>query len=316
MISRRGEVLRGTPPLSPRGLFVGVTSVDVVHLVDRVPEPNEKRPALDLLVTTGGPVTNAAVTFAWLGGAAHVVSALGRHPIADVARGELAAWDVRHTDLAPEHDGPPHTCSVMVTAETGERALVYRGFEPVDTFDITVADLLEDVDVLLVDGHQLPLSIALARRARDRGIPVVLDGGSWREGLDGLLAFVADAVCAETFRPPGCKSSEDALHYLADHGVRRRAVTRGPRPILYESAGGSGEVEVPVVERVVDTLGAGDIFHGAYCYYRISGGGGLRDSLVRAAVVAARSCTSFGPRSWMGPAPGVTTIAMEIGEAT
>jgi sugar/nucleoside kinase (ribokinase family) len=54
---------------------------------------------------------------------------------------------------------------------------------------------------------------------------------------------------------------------------------------------------VPQVE-VVDTMGAGDVFHGAYCYFA-STGRGFIESLAEAAKVASESCRYAGTREWM-----------------
>lgn len=283
----------------PRGLFIGVTSVDIVHRVDRLPGPDEKLPGRELLITTGGPVTTAAVTFAWLGGDAHVLSALGRHTLAAVARDDLAAHGVRHTDLAPEYDGPPHTSSVLVQADSGARALVYGGLPAAGATAVPIASLVAEVKVVLADGHQLPLSVTAARAAHANHVPVVLDAGSWRAGLAELLPYVDYAVCAEAFRPPGCGSVEAVLEYLATAGVPHRAVTRGQRPVLFASPEGTGEVVVPVLARVVDTLGAGDVFHGAFCYHLVAHNCTFTECLARAAALATRACASFGPRAWM-----------------
>ena len=57
-----------------------------------------------------------------------------------------------------------------------------------------------------------------------------------------------------------------------------------------------GAVDVPQVQPV-DTLGAGDIFHGAFCYYILQAS--FTDALTRAAKIAANSCQFFGTRRWM-----------------
>lgn len=69
------------------------------------------------------------------------------------------------------------------------------------------ADLLEDATTLLVDGHHLRVAQVLARAARARGIPVLLDGGSWKPGLDRLLAHVDHAVLSADFALPGGEGS-------------------------------------------------------------------------------------------------------------
>ncbi|MDQ6936225.1 MAG: sugar kinase, partial [Actinomycetota bacterium] len=72
-----------------RGLFAGLTTVDVVHRLERLPGPDEKVTAARQDVVAGGPAANAASTFAGLGGVATLVTGLGRHPLAAAARADL-----------------------------------------------------------------------------------------------------------------------------------------------------------------------------------------------------------------------------------
>ena len=142
---------------------------------------------------------------------------------------------------------------------------------------------------------------AAAREARETGIPVVLDAGSWKSGMPALLPLVDTAVCSADFHPPGTTTLTDVLDAVAGVGVRRGAMTRGARPIPYRDGPEQGEVPVPQVP-VVDTLGAGDVFHGAFCFH-LAAGAGFRDALAGAARVASHSCRSFGTREWMEDLP-------------
>ena len=102
------------------------------------------------------------------------------------------------------------------------------------------------------------------------------------------------------FRPPGspagCQPSQ-ILDYLAASGVTYSAITRGEKPILFYNGDTYGEIPVEQVN-VVDTLGAGDIFHGAFCYY-FSRLNDFEAALGEASRVAAKSCQFFGTRQWM-----------------
>jgi sugar/nucleoside kinase (ribokinase family) len=133
--------------------------------------------------------------------------------------------------------------------------------------------------------------------AKAHGIPVVLDGGSWKDGADDLLKSVNVAVCSADFIPPGCLGEDDVLQYLNDCGVAHVAITRGAEPIRYVSGSVCGIVPVPPIEPV-DTMGAGDIFHGAFCFY-FSTGHGFVEALGEAAKIAAESCRFHGTREWM-----------------
>src|SRR5450759_279365 len=94
---------RDEPVMEARLLCCGLTTWDIVQVVDRVPGPDEKVQALELRAGVGGPAANAARTAAALGVPTRLVTALGRGPIADLARAELEAAGVEVVDLA---EGP------------------------------------------------------------------------------------------------------------------------------------------------------------------------------------------------------------------
>jgi sugar/nucleoside kinase (ribokinase family) len=134
----------------------------------------------------------------------------------------------------------------------------------------------------------MPLCIAAARAAREAGTTVVLDGGSWKEGMLGLLRYVDIAICSEDFTPPV---------NLRDQAVAKIAITRGAKPILWSTPDSAGELAVRAVEPR-DTSGAGDIFHGAFCWAYASGYE-FTKALEFASEVATESCLHYGTRSWM-----------------
>ena len=279
-------------------VFLGMTTVDIIYEVESVPTPNEKLVACKHEVSCGGPATNAAITCAFLGGQSVLVGAVGSHPLAGIVHQELARFDVALRDLSPEVTQAPPLSSILVTAATGDRAIISahatRAAIPAERFDLSV---LKGCALLLVDGHQMDCAIAAAKQAHARNIPVVFDGGSWKHQTDELLPFVTYAICSADFHPPGVEGLSETVAYVRDHGAKAVAITRGSQPICWAIQKEKGEVTVPKVQ-TIDTLGAGDIFHGAFCYYTMNSMP-FSDALAHAAEVAAHSCRSFGTRAWM-----------------
>ena len=95
--------------------------MDVVHRVARPPAPDEKVTALGQEIAAGGPATNAAVTFARLGGDATLLTAFGGHPLARFASDEVTAHGVAVLDATPGFAEPPAVSGIMVTDATGDR---------------------------------------------------------------------------------------------------------------------------------------------------------------------------------------------------
>ena len=289
---------------SHHGLFVGLTTLDLIYQATHPPATNEKIVASDYTLAAGGPATNAAVCFAYLGNRATLLSAIGSHPVTHLLNQDLQQWNVATLDLAPQRTEPPPVSSIVVTQETGERAVVSIN---ATKRQATVADIpaacLQGVDILLIDGHQMEVGRSLAEQAKAVEIPVVIDGGSWKPGFETILPFVDYAICSANFHPPGCPTSAETAAYLQTHGISKIAMTQGANPILYWYQGEQGQLEIPPIQPV-DTLGAGDIFHGAFCGAILQND--FVPSLSIAAKIAGRSCEFFGTRSWMAADDGTT----------
>ncbi len=269
-----------------RVLLAGLCTVDVVQRVDELPAPGEKVQSLSVDVAAGGPATNAAVTAAALGAEATLLTVLGAHPLAALARADLEACGVQLIDLAPDQLDPPPVSAVAVRDRDGERTVVSRNATS-RSFHVK-APLFEagGADVVLVDGHYPELALAVARGTE---APVVLDAGSWKPVLDELLPLVDIAACSAHFTAP-----EPGLH---QRGVHTVITTAGPGPVRWSTADGrSGEVPVADVE-ARDTLGAGDVWHGALAV-AVAGKPAVTELIRFANEVAAERVRHVGPRSW------------------
>ncbi len=280
------------------GLFIGLTTLDFIYLTHSIPQPNQKLVAIDTMTASGGPATNAAFAFQVLGNHSRLLSAIGQHPSSQMIRHDLSDLDLR--DLSPDSFESPAISSILVTQSTGDRAVISMNATrfPIAQLPahLNETDLLADVDVVLIDGHQMAVSASIAALAKANKIPVVIDGGSWKPGFETVLPWVDYAICSANFLPPDCAQNhpEAVFQFLANFGIPHAAITRGSKSILYTDRGQFGSIEVPVIQ-AVDTLGAGDIFHGAFCHFIFQQS--FPTALANASKVAARSCESFGTRS-------------------
>ena len=291
------NVWRPVPNGIPAAIFVGLSTIDVVYRVDEFPSPNSKVAAQSQDVFVGGPATNASIAFAHLGGKSTLVTAVGRNAMAGVIVDELCRYSVKLIDLNPEFDDAPVISSISVNTD-GERNVVSANAARVNALPAQIDEaVLQQASIVLVDGHYMQACLAWSSAAGARGIPVVLDGGSWKAGTDELLKNIDTAICSADFMPPGCSTRDGVIDCLQGYGVTNIAITNGAEPIQFDSGKSSGTVPVPQVH-LVDTMGAGDILHGAFCYFA-STGHGFIDALQEAAGVASESCRFHGTRAWM-----------------
>lgn len=276
-----------------RGLFLGLTTLDCIYRAPQAPQANQKLVADAMTIAAGGPATNAAVTFSAVGGQATLLAAVGQHPLSSLITQDLDQAGVILADLSPQRQASPPVSSIVVTAATGERAVISR-----NAVGLQVADYQElerqitEADILLLDGHQMTLGVQAAQLARSLGVPVVVDAGSWKPGFDSILSQATAVIASANFRSP---NGMPTLKYCQHLGVAHGAVTHGGDAINFYTGDRQGQLAVPTIEPV-DTLGAGDIFHGAFCH---SWTGDFAAALMRAAQVAAHSCRYFGTRAWI-----------------
>jgi sugar/nucleoside kinase (ribokinase family) len=283
----------------PHVLFVGRTTLDAVYWLEELPPEDTKVFARAFRVAPGGPACNAAITHALLEGKTTLLSAVGQGPWADVVRGELDRRGIRLVDLAADGYETPLT-TVLVNAARSTRTIVNPPLTQGELPELSEAwDSAwgERPAVALTDGVHLRETLPLLSALRDRGTAVCLDGGSWKPGIDTLASMLTAAIMSERFRAPGeAAEAEATFAWFAAQGVPYAAVTRGSRPILGLDRGRRFEIAIEPLD-AADTLGAGDVLHGAFCFY-FAQGLGFEDSLRRAAELATRSCRGLGITHW------------------
>ena len=282
------------------GLFVGLTTLDCFYQAERPPAANEKIVADRSLLVAGGPATNAAVAFAQLGGTegnkATLLSVIGGHPLTTLLRKDLRSQGVTLCELNEGWMEPPSVSSIVVSKKTGDRAAIARNAEDLQVGASSVSpNILEGVSVVLLDGHQMAASAQIARWAKAKDIPVVVDAGSWKPNFETVLALADVVVASANFFPPDAQTSDAVFSYLSGLEIPQIAITRGHLPIEYLDDAERKTLEVPQI-KAVDTLGAGDIFHGALCHFYLTHT--FEETLLKASRVASFACQHWGTRDW------------------
>jgi sugar/nucleoside kinase (ribokinase family) len=249
-------------------LFIGQTYIDVTFLAGRLPTGDDKDVARDYAVSFGGNAVTAAFTCAHLGIAPDLLTSLaddwlGRMFLDMAAKYRISvhARKVRRSSLS------------FVMPKDGKRAIVrcrdddyLHPFPPLN---------LEGCRALHLDGHQADAAIHYAKACRENGILTSLDGGGMRVNTMELLGFIDVAVVSKRFCEQLKLSPSAMLDLLKSKGCRIGAVTLGEQGLVWYNEKGRvasmPALAVPT-EEIVDTNGAGDVFHGAYIYSYLSSG--------------------------------------------
>jgi sugar/nucleoside kinase (ribokinase family) len=284
---------------SPPGLFVGRTTLDVVYSLDQFPAPDTKVFARDFRVAPGGPAANAAITHALLGGRGALMTAVGGGPWAGLVRKELELLGINLIDLAAGTGYETALTTVLLDGVHATRTIVNP---PRSTVELNRRSGWESTwgevpTVALTDGFHLNETMPVLASCREGGTMLVLDGGSWKPGTEEIAPLLTAAICSERFSVPGRPQDADStMAWFEERGVPHVVVTRGPRAIVGWDRGRRFEIEIAPVD-AVDTLGAGDVLHGAFCFHfaRMQD---FEPALRLAAGIATRSCRGLGIRAW------------------
>jgi ribokinase len=275
---------------------LGQACMDCLGRLTDYPEEDGKVELIDLHLQCGGPASTALVTLSRFG---IQTSFLGS--ISDDAWGIEIAKGLKseNVDCSFLQITPGYTSQfafIAISREGGNRTIFWhRGSVP----HLAAADVdlspFPKAEILHVDGLMIEAAQEAARQARERGLTVVLDAGTMREGSLDLASMVDVMIASEGFAEPllGTGASpKKVLENLRQVGPKEVIVTRGTKG----SIGLSGD-EITVQDAFTvearDTTGAGDVYHGAYVYGLLKGWN-MRECMRFASAAAALKCREIG----------------------
>jgi sulfofructose kinase len=285
-------------PLDFDVVGVGLNATDTLIVVPRFPAYAGKARFEDELVMTGGQVASALAACARLGLRTKYIGAVGDDERGRMQLESLAEAGVDATEVKIRRNCATQTAYIIVDASTGERTVLWRRDDrlSVDPGEIDPEQIARG-RLLHIDGHDTPAVARAAEIAHGRGIPVTVDVDTIYAGFDRVLPHVDYLVASAEFpeRWTGERDPFRALERIQDeYGMRVAAMTLGSHGALAREGGRFLYSPAYVVD-AVDTTGAGDVFHGAFCYAVLEGMS-LTGGLDFSNAMAALNCTALGAR--------------------
>jgi sugar/nucleoside kinase (ribokinase family) len=285
------------PAIAPRILCIGIPVRDLSFRVEAVPERGSKANATHLAEICGGNALNAAIAIARLGGRVTFAGPMGdaRETSSAFILDRMAAEgiDTAHVVRMP---GLMTPVSAIMIEPSGERTLTIYRDPGLWSVQLPPADqLVAGCQAVLVESRCASFAIDLCAEARRRGIPVIVGVDRAMMLTDGLLTAASHLLFAseQVQETAGIADDGEALKRLAKLTPAFLAATRGPRGTIWLNEAGEPEATPAFPVEAVDTLGAGDVFHGAFTL-RLAEGGAIREALRFAAAAAALKCTRHG----------------------
>ncbi|MDE5464783.1 sugar kinase [Bradyrhizobium sp. CSS354] len=283
--------------IAPRVLCIGIPVRDLTFRVEAVPARGSKANATHLAEICGGNALNAAIAIARLGGRVSFAGPMGdaRETSSRFILERMEAEGIETTHIV-RMPGLTTPVSAIMIEPSGERTLTIYRDPMLSTVQLPDADkLLADCQAVLVESRCASFCTDLCTEARRRGIAVVVGVDRAMSLQDSLLTAASHLLFAseQVQETAGITDDGEALQRLAALTPAFLASTRGPHGTIWLNETGKLEETPAVSVQAVDTLGAGDVFHGAFTL-RLAEGSDVRQALQFAAGAAALKCTRHG----------------------
>lgn len=285
------------PKIPPRILCVGMPVRDLTFRVPSVPGRGSKENATHFDEICGGNALNAAIAIVRLGGRASICGPMGD---ARETSSRFIFEKLAHEGIETKHvvhmPGLVTPISAVMVDPSGERTIVtFRDPELWKVHLPPIEVLLDDCAAILTESRAAEFCTDLCAEARRRGIPVIVDVDRAMSMREGLLNASSHLVFSSEPLQETADVSDDgqALKKIAKLTPSFLAGTRGPKGTIWLDEQGNLQETPAFPVHTVDTLGAGDVFHGAFAL-AITEQQELRQALRFASAAAALKCTRFG----------------------
>ncbi len=277
---------------------IGQCAWDMLTVVDRIPQADTKKEVFMWEEQGGGPVATALAALSRLGVPCRFHGIIGDDREGAAIRQSLIEEGIDVTGLVKRPNASSQTAFIAIDKSMGTRTIFWKRptGEPLRKEELP-HDFLKNAEFLLLDGLMKDVSLFAAREAGKAGVPVMLDAGRVREGMLELARMSAYVVGSEEFaRELGWKDDPASFrHEVRKLGFGITTITLGARGSV--TFAGDEIISCPAFPvEVVDTTGAGDVFHGGYLHGLLHNRP-LKDTIRFASAVAAMKCRKLGGRA-------------------
>ena len=277
---------------------LGCACLDFLGIVPHMPDQDEQVWMSDSIQQGGGMVSTALVTLSRLGASTAFVGKIGDDMAARVIKEEFDLYGVDSEHMIMEPGAASPVSMILVDESTGQRTIMAGGSTVELSPSEVSAEMVASAKYLHLDNTNRQAALAAARIARIARVPVVLDADTMSPpgDLEDLLRLTDYLIASRVFSEEltGLADPWAAVKALSGYGSSVTVVTLGEEG-SYTLAGGRSFHTPAFPVDVVDTTGAGDVYHGAFVF------GLLREWKLEktaefASAVAAMSCTRLGGR--------------------
>lgn len=277
---------------------VGLNATDTMLKVPHFPAFGGKVPFHGEEYSVGGQVATAIVACARLGLRSKYIGTIGDDERGRIQMESLLTSNVNIDHVQVRKNCPNQSAYIIIDEATGERTVLWS--RP-DCLALTPDEITDDQiagsRLLHIDGHDTKAVARAAAIAREHGIPVTVDVDTLYAGFDQVLPSVDYLIASSEFpgRWTGIEDPFEALKAIQQRfGMKVAAMTLGAHGAL-ALIEGRFVYSPGFVVNCIDTTGAGDVFHGGFCYAVLQDLP-IGDALTFSNALAALNCTAAGAR--------------------
>lgn len=252
---------------------IGACVMDTLITVPHFPDEDTKLRAESTKLAGGGPAATGIVAASKLGISAGFIGVLSKDGTGDFLKSDFEKYSVDTSNIDYIEGCRAFTSCIWLSKESATRTCVFdKGNLPALVLDDEKKNAIAEADILMVDGNELSAAIQAAKYAREHGTKVLYDAGGLYQGIEGLLPYVDILIPSKEYAlgHTKCATVEEAAKKLYEtYSPEIVVITMGKDGgILYD---GEKVTAYPIYPaEVVDSNGAGDVFHGAFasalCY--------------------------------------------------
>ncbi len=284
-----------------RILAVGNATLDIINLVDRYPQEDEEVRAISQQRCRGGNATNSLVVLSQLGHDCAWAGTLAAEPDAEAIVKDLEDHDIDLSAVHTVQHGKVPTSYIALSNSSGSRTIVHYRDLPEYSSDHFAAIDLRRFDWIHFEGRNLDQVKLMLERVRGEQpqLPCSIEVEKPREGIEQLFHYADFLMFSRDYaRHHGYEDAVEFLRYMRKKGLSAQlSCTWGDKGAHgLDQQGEIHHTPAISVEKVVDTLGAGDVFNAGLIDQLIQGYS-LSIALNEASRLAGKKCGIYGLRN-------------------
>ena len=275
----------------------GICAVDYLGLVSQYPKAGQKIPMEAYSKQGGGNTGTALTTASRLGAKTAYIGQFGRDEYSSFLLDEFEKEGVDFQHVIFQDGCQPPISFIHVDKKTGERHIARYWSEFMINPNNLDRAIIEDCKILFLDHYYTEAGISAAKWSKESCGTIVVDAERLTSGFDAILKLADTIIASNTFssEQTGVSDPEKGAKFLQEKFGSVVVVTAGEKGAFCNTE--DDTLYQPSFHvQVVDTTGAGDVFHGAFMVGLLKNWP-LQKVLEFSAAVAALKCRGLGGRA-------------------